>query len=57
LNFIWVKSWGGESNDYPASLAINPDNELYLAGNFSGVLGMGNKKLVSRGGSDIFLPK
>ncbi|HQK58451.1 MAG TPA: hypothetical protein PLW91_01230 [Candidatus Pacearchaeota archaeon] len=57
LNFIWVKSWGGESNDYPVSLAISPNNELYLAGNFSGVLGMGNKKLISRGGSDIFFSK
>ena len=58
FNFIWVKKWGGEGNDYLANngLVIDKSDNFYIVGDFSGTMPMG-KNLVSRGGSDVFFAK
>jgi len=56
-NVIWAKSAGGQ--DYGGGLAIATDKsgDIYVSGYFSGDFYFGNVRLVSAGGSDIFLAK
>lgn len=58
FNFIFVKQWGGEGNDMPATngLEIDKNKDLYLSGTFSGTMTMG-KNLTSHGESDVFFVK
>jgi hypothetical protein len=58
LNFVWVKKWGSDGNDttLPGNLVMDKDSNVYLAGNFTGIINIG-KNLVSRGEYDILFTK
>ena len=60
-NFIWAKNIGGASSESIKSFEIDGNNNLYLAGKFSGTAdfdpGIGTSDLISSGGDDIFVAK
>lgn len=58
LNFGWVKKWGSDGNDttLPGDLAVDKDMNIYLAGNFTGIINFG-KNLISRGEYDVVFVK
>ena len=53
----WLKTIGGTSNDEALGVAVNSNNDVYVAGGFSGVVTYGNTTLTSNGSIDIFLTK
>jgi hypothetical protein len=55
---IWAESFGGFSNDYQSSIAINASNNIYLAGTFRGEIHKKDSRINSSNFSnDIFLAK
>ena len=60
-NFIWAKKMGGTSSDYPASISLDADGNVYTTGYFQGTAdfdpGAGTYNLVSAGSQDIFVSK
>ena len=53
----WVQHFGGTANDLGYALALDSDNNLILAGFFSGEMDIGEDHLTSQGLADIFLAK
>jgi hypothetical protein len=53
----WVKQLGGPSWDIAGGVAIDSKNNLYVAGTFSQTLHADSKKVISAGGSDLFLAR
>ena len=60
-NLLWVKSFGGTSNDGGMSITADASGNAYLAGFFRDTVdfdpGAGTTKLASKGGSDVFVQK
>ncbi len=60
-NFIWVKKIGGTGGDWGSAVSIDQNNNIYLAGGFTGTVdfdpGAGVTNLVASGGSDFFISK
>ncbi|OFX34249.1 MAG: hypothetical protein A2X08_02320 [Bacteroidetes bacterium GWA2_32_17] len=60
-NFIFAKSMGGTGNDYGLSIALDNSSNLYVTGEFDGIVdfdpGVGVFNLTSVGLYDIFINK
>jgi len=58
---VWAKQIGGSLSEWGASIIIDPFNDLYISGRFSGAVdfnpGFGVFGLTSFGGEDIFIAK
>jgi hypothetical protein len=59
FKYVWNKKWGGINDDDPAASGLEIDNNdnVYVAGNFSGSLTMGGKTLTGLGASNIIFGK
>lgn len=55
-SIVWVTSGGGTGEDSCNSLAIDA-GFVYITGQFSGSMSIGNTALASFGGSDVFIAK
>jgi hypothetical protein len=53
----WLKTIGGSLADEAFGLAVNSNNDVYVAGGFRGVVAYGSTTLTSNGSTDIFLAK
>jgi hypothetical protein len=60
-SFIWAKSFGGSTNDFPGDFTISDNGFFYIAGGFVNTVdfdpGIGVFNLSSNGSSDIFILK
>lgn len=60
-NFLWVKTFGGNSTESVGSLFLDSYDNIYTAGSYSGNLdidpGNGVHSLTSLGGTDIYIQK
>lgn len=60
-NFVWANSFGGAKEDYPTSIAIDKQLNVYCTGYFSGTMNYNinqqNNTISSAGGKDIFISK
>ena len=60
-NFVWAKSFGGTSGDYPNSIAVDSSGNVYTTGSIAGTVdfdpGAGTFNLTSAGGADAFVSK
>ena len=52
LNVDWAKNLGGNK-----SLSLDDEENIYVAGSFGGTVTVGNKTLISKDNSDIFVAK
>jgi len=59
--FAWVTTWGGESWDDCADLAVGPSGDIFVTGSFVGTAdldpGEGIDQHVSNGESDVYLSR
>lgn len=59
--FLWARNFGGGTEDEGISISLDPTQNVYLTGNFTGVAdfnpGMGAGNVSSMGGKDIFTVK
>ena len=51
---VWVRRYGGTSNDFAAGLAADANGNVVLSGGFSGSVDFGGGPLTSAGGYDVF---
>lgn len=60
-DFVWARSMGGPSYDFPAELDVDPNGNVYITGEFEDSIdfdpGANEAFLVSNGGDDIFVQK
>ncbi len=60
-NLLWVKSFGGTSDEYTESIVLDPSGNAYITGSFSGTVdfdpGTGTTNLTSTPGSNTFVQK
>ncbi|HYV91463.1 MAG TPA: T9SS type A sorting domain-containing protein [Chitinophagales bacterium] len=62
-NLVWVKTTGGEDNEFPFSMTLDPsvNGNFYLTGSFAGTAdfdpGPGAFSITSAGWDDIFISK
>lgn len=63
-SFGWQKKFGGNGSASGAALAVNSDNEIYVAGNFTDIMDLkstwpqvATSEIVSVGNADIFVMK
>jgi hypothetical protein len=56
-NFKWVHHGGAEGTDYGLGVAVDAQQNCFLAGEFSGETRFGDARLLSQGATDIFLVK
>lgn len=54
---LWVKSFGGYSNDQGLGISADASGNVYITGQFQGVNYINSTTLVSSGGMDIFIAK
>jgi hypothetical protein len=55
--FLWAQTAGGTNYDLGTALAVDKQNNVYVAGAFSGAAKFGSVTLTSAGGRDAFLAK
>mgnify|MGYP003346014413 CR=1 FL=1 len=56
-NIIWVKTCGGQGNDYVEDIDMDEAGNIYLAGNFAQTAIFGALTAISAGGQDAFIAK
>lgn len=58
-DFLWAAQFGNppNSSDAKSTLASDSEGNFYMAAEFTGTIELGNKQLVSSGGTDVFLVK
>ena len=54
-NLRWMRSAGGEADDYPTCMIAAPNDYIYLAGSFREKFNMNGKTLQSVGEEDVFI--
>jgi hypothetical protein len=54
-NLRWMRSTGGEAEDYPTCMVTAGKDYIYLAGSFRQKFGMNGKSLESVGEEDVFI--
>ena len=47
--YVWAKSFGGASNDYPGELILDGKGNLYLSGQYRSTITFGTKKYTTTG--------
>ncbi len=55
--FLWVKTFGDTSDDVGYSVAVDSNDNAYVAGYFAGTVDFGGGTVTSSGPADIFLAK
>lgn len=56
-NHVWSRRYGDTESQYPAGMAIDSGGNVFVTGNFAGMIDFGTGLLVNDGGDDIFLAK
>jgi hypothetical protein len=60
-NFSWARSMGGTMDNYGLTVKVDQNNEIYVAGQFSGTVdfdpGVGTNNLSATGSFDLFVTK
>jgi len=60
-NFIWARRWGGSSDDWGTSIAVDGSGNVFTTAYFNGIAdvipGPGAFNVTSRGATDIFINK
>jgi hypothetical protein len=60
-NFSWARSMGGTMDNYGLTVKVDQNNEIYVAGQFSGTVdfdpGAGTNNLSATGSFDLFVTK
>ena len=56
-NVIWAKAFGGLSDDYLESVAVDADGDLVVVGRFGGQASLGGTALVANGPVDMAVAK
>jgi len=56
-NLLWVKSWGGPSEDLLDGLAVDANGDVIATGRFSGTASFGGAPLVANGTVDMVVAK
>lgn len=60
-SYGWTRTWGGENNDYAASVAVDAAGNVYVAGHFYKTVdfdpGLGTDTRTSAGQHDLFISK
>ncbi len=60
-NLLWAKKMGGTESELGQDIKLDPDTNIYIAGNFKGTVDMdpdtANSSIISRGNFDCFLAK
>jgi hypothetical protein len=59
LNIVFAKRWGGAGSDKVniGAIDVDKDNNIYLSGEFSETVYLGDFKISSKGGLDVFFVK
>ena len=59
FSLVFAKRWGSSSSDKVnvGAIDIDKDNNVYVAGEFNGAVYLGDYKITSKGGTDIFFAK
>lgn len=59
LSLVFAKRWGGSSSDKVnvGAIDIDKNNNVYVAGEFNGSVYLGDYKITSKGGTDIFFAR
>lgn len=57
LAHLWSQSFGDASDQRAASIVVDGDGNILIAGSFRGAIDFGGGTLVSAGGNDIYLAK
>jgi hypothetical protein len=52
---VWAVAVGGAGTDKLTSIAVDPNNGVYVTGEFTGTFGVGEFTLTNTGGADAFL--
>lgn len=60
-NFIWVRQFGGATDDHGGTFDLDTAGNIYMSGNFTGTAdldpGAGTAAVTSSGGEDVFVAK
>jgi hypothetical protein len=56
-NLLWVKDFGGTTNEYANALTVDAVGNSYITGTFTGTVTFGPNTLVCSGGIDYFIAK
>ncbi|MBI2722119.1 MAG: T9SS type A sorting domain-containing protein [Bacteroidetes bacterium] len=54
-NLVWVKKGGGDYDDVAWSLTIDPQNKIYVTGEYIGYGVFGGFNVTTAGGTDVFV--
>jgi hypothetical protein len=54
---LWSKSFGTTTEEYVRAIAVDAAGNLYVTGQFSGIINLGGANLTGAGSHDVFLAK
>ncbi len=55
LSYSWTNFYGGNYNDVSNCIAVDNQENVFIAGEFSGTANFGNQQIISFGAKDIFV--
>lgn len=56
-NILWIKQFGGKGFDFGKDIALDKDDNIFVAGTFQDTISIDMKTIISNGSSDIFTAK